>query len=183
MGQFKTGDNFANAKMLYQFNIIKGPKKHFDNFSMIGKRMKKELFEKLSREFSCKLNRKDIFKFNEIYVSNKREYKEYSEKSQRLFEILNSNSIEDAIEKTKEGDEIIMKMAQASKKFVEEDDYYWIEDLYRKSLIKEQEEAAINKGRSLGIAEGELKLARKLVSNGYNKKELAKISGISIKDI
>ena len=195
LGQFKLGDDFTKVKMLYQFNLIKGLKKNFENFSMIGKKMKKELFEKLNKEFSGKLNKKHIFEFNEIYVSNKKDYKEYSKKSQKLFEFLNSNSIEDAMEKAKGGDKIVMEMAEACKKFVEDDDYYWIEDLYRKSLIKEQEEQVrqlgieegrqlgIDEGRQLGIEEGELKLVRKLVAKGFDKKELARISGLSKKEI
>ena len=84
-----------------------------------------------------------------------------------------------------------MQIMKEAKKFVDTNDFSWIDDKYRKSLIKEQEEAAINKGKSLGIAEGKsigilegtIKLVKKLIANGYNKKELVKLSGLSEEEI
>ena len=202
VNQFETGSDFSRAKMLYQFNLILGAYKEDKHYSMISQKEKKELFEKLDKMISNKLNRKHIFEYLEIYLSNKKKYDGYTENAKRLYAFLGTNSLEEAEEFAK-GDGELMQIMKEAKKFVDTNDFSWIDDKYRKSLIKEQEEAAISKGKSLGIAEGKslgiaegksigiaegitkgiVNVAKNMLKNNFSKNQIIEVTGLSKEEL
>ena len=186
VNQFEIGSDFSKAKMLYQFNLIFGAYKEDKHYSMISQKEKKELFEKLDKMISDKLNRKHIFEYLELYLSNKKKYDGYTENAKRLYAFLGTNSLEEAEEFAK-GDGELMQIMKEAKKFVDTNDFSWIDDKYRKSLIKEQEEAAISKGKSLGIAEGITKgivnVAKNMLKSNFSKNQIIEVTGLSKEEL
>ena len=198
VNQFETGDDFTNAKILYQFNLILGREKEDNHFSMMSQKEKKELFEKLDKMISDKLNRKHIFEYLELYLSDKKDYEEYGEKAKRLFAFLGTDSLNEAEELVK-GDAVLLDMVKKAKNFVDTNDFSWIDENYRKSLLKEQEEAAISKGKSLGLAEGKslgivegiakgitkgiINVAKNMIKSNYSKNQIIEVTGLSEEEL
>ena len=198
VNQFETGDDFTKAKMLYQFNLILGREKEDNHFSMMSQKEKKELFEKLDKIISDKLNRKHIFEYLELYLSDKKDYEEYGEKAKRLFAFLGTDSLEKSEELAK-GDAVLMEMVKKAKNFVDTNDFSWIDENYRKSLLKEQEEKVrqsgiaeekslgLVEGKSLGIVEGIAKgiinVAKNMIKNNYSKNQIIEVTGLSEEEL
>ena len=186
VNQFETGDDFSNAKMLYQFNLIHGKEKEDNHFSMMSQKEMKELFDKLDKIVSEKLNRKHIFEYLELYLSDKKDYKEYGENAKRLFAFLGTDSLSDALVLA-EGDVIMMEMVKEARKFVDTNDFSWIDDKYRKSLLKEQEEkvrqSGIAEGKSLGLIEGIINVAKNMLKSNYSKSQIIEVTGLTEEEL
>ena len=72
-----------------------------------------------------------------------------------------------------------MQIMKEAKKFVDTNDFSWIDDKYRKSLIKEQEE----KVRQHGIAEGIVNVAKNMLKNNFSKNQIIEVTGLSKEEL